>query len=219
MIKNIEEEVHQEKIHQTELHDHSKKIEVFDPFKVSYRRRWWLAMIMAFGTQATGVNALLFFSNTIYQKYDPKNAAYYTRGMGGSFLVFNLIVSLFVNKVGRRSLMLFGMGIDIVTLFLFLIFNQLENFTGIFTSIIFFFLGFQISLGPIAWLYLPEIIDHDGVANYSIIRWLFTFAVGICTPYMIVNLTTGGCFGVYGALLCIVVIYFCIEFKETKDLT
>jgi Na+/melibiose symporter-like transporter len=146
-------------------------------------------MIMAFGTQATGVNALLFFSNTIYQRFDAANAAYYTRGMGGASFLFNCICALFVNRFGRRSIMLFGMGIDVITLFLFLIFNEMNNFTGIFTSIIFFFLGFQISLGPIAWLYLPEIIDHNGVANYSIVRWFFTFAVGLCTPYMIVHLT------------------------------
>lgn len=104
--------------------------------------------------------------------------------------------------------MLFGVAVDVIALFVFMIFYFEENFSGIFASIIVFFFAFQISLGSVAWIYLSEIMDHGGIAHYSIFRWFWTFVVGLCTPYMIVYLGVGGTFGLYGALTFVTLLYF-----------
>mmetsp|Transcript_12053 Transcript_12053/g.19011 ORF Transcript_12053/g.19011 Transcript_12053/m.19011 type:complete len:87 (+) Transcript_12053:1094-1354(+) len=47
-----------------------------------------------------------------------------------------------------------------------------------------FMFGFGISLGPIVWLYLPEILPEKGVSIAALVNWVFTAIVGIIFPIM-----------------------------------
>jgi hypothetical protein len=45
-------------------------------------------------------------------------------------------------------------------------------------------IGFGVSLGPIVWLYLPEILPELGVGLSALSCWLFTFAIVFLFPIM-----------------------------------
>lgn len=81
-------------------------------------------------------------------------------------------------------------------------------------------MAFGCSLGPIVWLYLPEIVPDAGVSASCIANWLFTSLVGLLFP-IIKNSSVQlrGTFLLFSAFSFFGVIYMHIFVHETKGKT
>lgn len=61
-----------------------------------------------------------------------------------------------------------------------------------FTFIILFLFAFEVSGGPVSWLYLAEIMKDRGSAFATFINWVVNLIIGIITPYAVAYLTNFG---------------------------
>src|SRR5207253_712293 len=101
--------------------------------------------------------------------------------------VLSTILSIFlIDKLGRRTLLLFGTTIMIISLAaLALVFStQTTNTTSLtLTALIVYIMAFAISLGPIVWLMISEIfptrVRAIGSSLCTFANWAANFLVSV----------------------------------------
>lgn len=125
-----------------------------------YKQAFWIGLILPALQQLTGINAIMFYANTIFKKQTEESTA---RILNIIVMVTNLLftfVSTFTSdKIGRRLLLIAGsIGCGIGLFVAGLCFSQfqddasnsLSGFSLIFDIAIFFFVAsFGLSHGPI----------------------------------------------------------------------
>lgn len=187
---------------------------------VSYQRRNRLAIVVAISGQLSGINALLFYAKFILTKItsDEHKAQIDCFLLGIVQIVTTFIVGFFLDKFGKRTFMLVGLGMILaVLLSLFLC----QNFDApIQWSVAFIFIhiiGFSLSLGPIIWIYISEILnDHSFIIGTI---WTLTFLSAITTGVLIDRLKFGYLCLIYFVLEFLCAVYVFFNMKETKGLS
>merc|ERR1719199_2075544 len=79
-----------------------------------------------------------------------------------------------------------------------------------------FVAAFEMSIGPILWIYLAEICTDAAISLAVGVNWVFAIMVGFLTPYMLNNWLHNYTFLLF-AFFCFLALLFVIVFvKETK---
>eukprot|EP00828_Plagiopyla_frontata_P018041 TRINITY_DN2321_c0_g1_i5.p1 TRINITY_DN2321_c0_g1~~TRINITY_DN2321_c0_g1_i5.p1 ORF type:complete len:388 (-),score=25.15 TRINITY_DN2321_c0_g1_i5:181-1344(-) len=194
-------------------------------FKKHYIKRTLTGMILAFLQQFSGVNAVVFYSTNIFVKgnnpsQDSLNKGLYMScGVGGALFISPFMAGFILTKFGRKTILILGEAIMVVNLFILagLSFADLDNASIAFIMI--YCVGFGISLGPIVWLYVPEILPEKGVALATASNWFFTTVIAVGYQYLKDGITLGGTFIFFG-VWCVLGLLFCIfVVKETAGKT
>jgi SP family xylose:H+ symportor-like MFS transporter len=87
------------------------------------------------------------------------------------------------------------------------------------TMVMIFVGAFEMSWGPILWLYLAEVCTDKAIAMAVFANWTSSLIVGQITPYMLDPDWLGNyTFGVYAGLCAASTIFIAIFMKETKGL-
>lgn len=81
-------------------------------------------------------------------------------------------------------------------------------------------ISFNLSWGPLAWLYLGEIfpnrIREIGIATGAASQWLFNFMFSQITPHAIANIGAWHTFLMFAIFNYAIVVYAWVFLKETK---
>ncbi|WP_170065811.1 sugar porter family MFS transporter [Novosphingobium guangzhouense] len=88
-------------------------------FKPRYRRVLLVGLLLSFYQMATGINAILYYAPIIFEKAGantPALALLATSALGLVNTIFTLVAMQLVDRVGRRALLLAGLGGVIATL-------------------------------------------------------------------------------------------------------
>lgn len=174
--------------------------------------------------QFCGINAFIFYSGEIFKKVGTPQAV-------GVFLV-NLANFVFVlpaipllGIMGRRTMMIVFTTVMFVSLLVMVVFTEwvdLGNASNIIEVVctMIFVGAFEMSFGPILWLYLAEICTDQAIALAVLANWTSSLIVGQITPYMLSDDWLGNyTFLVYGGLCACSTLFICAFMKETKGLT
>lgn len=177
--------------------------------------------------QMTGINAIVTSAKTIVAN-TPSLAglASLTPLIINVVQLFATVMTIFVlTKVGRKPLTLFGnLGlavIDIAIGILFIFTDWPPSGIFVFILLIFYMFVYGISLGPVVWLYVPEIIPAKIVPFATLMNWFGASICVIFTPIAI-NDHDGNPYPVFFFFGGITFIFFFINtflMKETKGLT
>lgn len=186
-----------------------------------------IGIMLSVFQQVTGINVMMYYAPDVFKSTGMGNdsAIYYTMIMGMVNLIFVTVSILFVDKVGRRKLMIFGpagMGF-----FMFCI--SVAYFTGNFTGMLplLLMMGylafFALSLGPIVWVLLGEIfpnrIRSRAVSVSILAMWAANFLVSFTFPILKESLGSGFTFLIYGVMCVACVVFVCRCIVETKGKT
>lgn len=80
--------------------------------------------------------------------------------------------------------------------------------------------GFGISLGPIVWLYIPEILpSQKGVSLASLHLFFWASIVGLVFPTIVDGIGLNGAFMMFTGLNCLSLLFIIVFIKETKGKT
>eukprot|EP00835_Amoeboradix_gromovi_P006528 NODE_787_length_4254_cov_0.173526.p1 type:complete len:455 gc:universal NODE_787_length_4254_cov_0.173526:3236-1872(-) len=155
-----------------------------------YRRQMLVGVFVHFFQQMSGINGLMYYSSRIYHTMLPEYAD--QLGMVQNVLKFVCTIpALFlVDKLGRRSLLLFGSLGCTISLFVTataMILPQKYPGLAVF-SIFAFVINFAYSMGPLPWVISSEIFN-------SSIR---SKAMSVCVT---VNLLSNLCLSTFSPLL------------------
>jgi sugar porter (SP) family MFS transporter len=191
----------------------------------------FLGVMLGFIQQVTGINTIIYYAPTIFQMAgfpDASSSILATVGIGVVNVLATVFAVRYLDKLGRRPLILAGLiGMCVSLLGVSLTF-QLGSQTGLMpyiamSCIFIFIISFAVSLGVGLWLLVSEIFPLEvratamGVAVFSC--WLWNFAVSSTFLTLLNALGPAVTFLMY-ALMCVVSFAFCYyKVPETNGVT
>ncbi|KCZ74462.1 hypothetical protein H311_04572, partial [Anncaliia algerae PRA109] len=111
--------------------------------KKEARKSLFLAIFLHVTQQLSCINGIIFFSNSVQ---DDKSKAKMNTLIGGGIFVISTIAAMpFVEKLGRKPMLLLSIFIDSLCLFGV----ALTKYT--LACLLIFYVGFSLGLGPIVW--------------------------------------------------------------------
>lgn len=204
----------------------AKLWEIFAPW---VRPVLMLGILLGFFQQVTGINTIIYYAPTIFQLagfYDTSSSILATVGIGIVNVIATIFAVYFLDKIGRRALLLtglVGMCFSLVALsFVFQLDNDYLRFAAVISTFI-YVICFAFSLGTMLWLLVSEIFPLEvrgiamGIAVFSC--WFWNFVVS-CTFLTLLNaLGPTQTFLLY-AIMCIAAFIFCYyKVPETRDVS
>lgn len=200
-------------------------------FDTLFKGRFQLAMIigisLAFLTQVSGINAIIYYGPKILEEAGLPMAD----ALGGQVIIgfvnvlFTLIAIWKIDQLGRKPLLIAGVIGILASLIIVgsLFYFNVTNAYLLMIFILLFIACFAFSYGPVIWVLLSEIFPTKirgkamSLATFSL--WIGTALVGQLTPVFLEELKPGGTFWLF-AILTAPALYLAIKIiPETKDKT
>lgn len=184
----------------------------------------FIAIVVAVFQQISGANAVLFYAPIIFERVgmDVNDQLLIQIMIGSVNLIFTLIAIRFVDKVGRKRLMLIGAGaMSILLVLIGLSFQGDYIPQQLVSGFVLLFIGtYAATLAPVTWVIISEIfpisIREQGMGIASAFLWVACFGVTYIFPVMINRLSTFQTFITF-ALLCAIFFFFLLTMvPETK---
>lgn len=184
-----------------------------------------VGIMVSFFQQFIGINVALYYAPRIFEDLGAGADAsmVQTVVMGLVNVIFTLIAIKYVDKIGRKPLLIIGsigMAIGMGGVSMLSAFNVIGISTLIF--IVIFTASFMMSWGPIVWVVLSEIFPNRirgaAMAIAVAVQWLANFTITSFYPYMM-EVSGAMTYGFYG-LMCVLSGLFVWKFlPETKGKT
>lgn len=179
--------------------------------------------------QVTGINVIIYYAPEIFKSLGAtSNAALLQTVVVGAFnLGFTVVAMTYVDKVGRKPLMLIGATGMGVSLLAFGMTSFLQITAGwVIVFILSYIASFALSVGPVTWVILSEIfptrIRGRAMSICTILLWAANWVVSQTfpmlneNPWLVEHFHHGFTFWMY-ALMC-VALFLVVKFgvPETK---
>ena len=182
-------EIHQE-IKEALKEEKGTLKELFAP---GLRTAMIVGVFLALFSQITGINAIMYYAPEILKSagFGVDSALMQTVIIGVINTIFTFIAIKYIDKVGRRTLLLWGVSGMIISLFCIGLLYQFNLTDGPWLLILILaFVGcFAMSLGPIPWVIISEIFPTKtrGVAmSLSIVvLWIGVMLISQFTPLLL----------------------------------
>ncbi len=200
-----------------------------DLFKANYRPILIMGVLLFMLQQLSGINAIIYYAPIIFTKMGFKGFAtdiLATIGIGIVNFGTTFLALYYVEKIGRRKLLIFGFFGTALSLFVIFITARAHvhylNWIS-FGALIFYIFSFAISLGPLPFVYTSEIfplkVRAAGMGMSAISNWFFNAVVVFLFPIISTLLSVGDTFAMFGAICVLGGIYAIFFAPETKGLS
>ncbi|XP_062904914.1 solute carrier family 2, facilitated glucose transporter member 4-like [Mobula hypostoma] len=193
----------------------------------TYRQPLFIAVMLQISQQLSGVNAVFYYSTSIFIGMGIKHPVYVTIGVGIVNTVFTVLSLFLIERMGRRALQLLGLagmcGCAIVMTVSLTLLDKLPWMSYISTVGIFGFVAFfEMGPGPIPWFIVAELFSQGPrPAAFTIagfINWSSNFIVGMSFQY-IVELCGPFVFLIFALILLGFFIFTYFKVPETRGKT
>ncbi|MDR7246196.1 sugar porter family MFS transporter [Priestia megaterium] len=213
----------------------SKEVELneasFKDLAVPWMRRIvFIGIAIAFVTQATGVNSIMYYGTEILRQAGfATSAALIGNIANGVISVLATIVGIWLlGKVGRRPMMLTGLTGTTVTLLLIGILSFVVGSSTVLPYVMLAltvtFLAFmQGAIGPVLWVSLSEIfplrLRGFGMGISVFFLWMTNFIIGLLFPVMLDKMGLSVTFFIFAVIGCVSIFLMAKFLPETKGRT
>ncbi|HEX3072063.1 MAG TPA: MFS transporter, partial [Ignavibacteriales bacterium] len=180
----------------------------------------WLAIF----NQLSGINVILYYAPMIFEKTGiaTDTAMLQAVAVGVTNMVFTLIAMLFIDKFGRKTLLLIGAVGMFISLGGAAIRFYQNDFSGmgILIYIIGFIASFAFSQGAVIWVFLAEIFPNkvrsQGQALGSFVHWIMNALIAWTFPIMLSGMGGGAVFMFFAVMMIPFFIFVWKVMPETK---
>ncbi|NPU98956.1 MAG: sugar porter family MFS transporter [Candidatus Omnitrophica bacterium] len=197
-------------------------------FTRSYRKPLIIAVVLMACSQFCGINAIIYYSSKIFESAGAvKDAAFTSTAWVGLInLIFTFVAIAFVDKAGRKPLLLTGTAVQTVALALIGWMFQIQQGGLILLVCVVSFTGaFAIAMGPIPWILCSEIFPNKirgramSIATFTI--WSSCYIVALTFPSLNDNPAIGPVltFWMYGLVSLFTFVFVLTAVPETKGRT
>ena len=194
----------------------------------------FIVVAMSFFQQTTGINTIIYYAPTVLQMagfQEAQGAILATLGLGLVNVLATIVALPLIDRWGRRPLLLLGLGgmtLGLVLTGSSFYFNTSEigaaaaGWMAV-ASMVLYIVSFAMSMGPICWLLISELIPLRvrgiGSSLATSVNWIFNMIVALTFLTLIQSLGPSGAFMAYAAMsvLALVFVYFLVP--ETKGRT
>ena len=200
---------------------HTGKVRLFSP---TYRFPVTLAVLFAIFNQVSGINAIIYYAPRIFEMtgLGTDSALLSTAGLGFVNFIFTLIAMNFIDRYGRRRLMLIGSVGVIITLALVAFSFYTQSFSGYLVPIyLFVYIGFfAFSQGAVIWVFISEIFPTEvrakGQALGSFTHWLMATIIAFTFPVITQSMGGGNSFMLFTVMMVFQLVFVIRMMPETK---
>ena len=182
----------------------------------------FLAILIAFFNQLSGINAILYFAPRIFEMtgLGEKAALLQSVGIGVTNLVFTFVGLWLIDRLGRRTLLYVGSFGYIVSLGLV----SWAFFTGhhaiVPVCIFAFIAAHAIGQGAVIWVFISEIFPNEhratGQALGSFTHWIFAALLTTFFPKMVTAFPPGYVFLFFACMMALQLVWVRLMVPETK---
>ena len=181
-------------------------------------------MLFAFFNQVSGINAIIYYAPRIFEMagLGAHSSLLSTVGIGLINFIFTLIAINFIDKIGRKVLMMVGSVGLIASLFLVAYTFYSGHFNGfaIPVYIMIFIAFFAFSQGAVIWVFISEIFPNQvrakGQTLGSSTHWIMAALIAFGFPYLAETLGGAVTFSFFGAMMVLQLIFVWRFMPETK---
>jgi SP family arabinose:H+ symporter-like MFS transporter len=198
-------------------------------FAKPMRKRLFVALTLAVLCQVTGINTVLYYGSIIISEHFPgqgADTAFLANVVVGiTNLVFTLIALFFLDRWGRRTMLLTatgGMGLSLTVLVGALHLPGVSPMVML-ACVICYVASFAFGMGPIVWIVISEIFPNKirgraaSIATSTL--WTSTLIVTFTFLSLVKKFGLAGTFAIY-AFLCAVCFVFTWKYiPETRGKT
>ena len=194
-----------------------------DLFTHRYAAVLVLGVVVAVFQQWCGTNVIFNYAQEIFQSagYSVGDVLFNIVITGVANVVFTIVALYTVDRLGRRSLMLFGaVGLGLIYLTLGTCYYL--HVTGFFMVVLVVaaIAVYAMTLGPVTWVLLSEIFPNR-VRGVAMATCTFALWTGCCTltfsfPSLNASLGSSGTFWIYSAICICGFLFFLRRCPETK---
>lgn len=149
----------------------------------------WLAFLIAFFNQLSGINFILYYAPEILSRMglDEKDSLLKSISIGGVNLVFTFVGLYLIDRLGRKTLMLIGSAGYIISLSMVAYaFKTQASPTFLLTFLLLFIASHAIGQGAVIWVFLSEIFPNKiramGQSFGASVHWVFAAIITLITP-------------------------------------
>jgi len=182
-----------------------------------------LAIIFAFFNQVSGINAIIYFAPRIFEMSGlGENASLLSSvGIGLVNFLFTLLAINFIDRFGRRSLMLIG-SIGLIGTLGMASYAFYHNQSGwsMIAALLIYIAFFAFSQGAVIWVFLSEIFPNQvrakGQSLGSFTHWVMAAAITFSFPYFAQTYGGGPIFLFFCLMMILQLLFVWKLMRETK---
>lgn len=187
----------------------------------------FLAMSFAVFNQVSGINAIIYYAPRIFEMtgLGKSSSLLSTVGIGAVNFLFTLLAINFIDKIGRRTLMLIGSFGLIGTLGLVAKTFFGQNFGGwnITVYLLLYIAFFAFSQGAVIWVFISEIFPNSvrakGQTLGSTTHWVMASLIAFSFPMIAGKFGGGPTFLFFSLMMVLQLIFVWRVMPETKGRT
>jgi len=193
-------------------------------FSGRYKFPVMLAILFAFFNQVSGINAIIYYAPRIFEMagLGANASRLSTTGVGLVNLIFTMIAIGFIDKIGRKQLMLIGSVGLILTLGLvsWSFYEKIPNGNLVTIYLMAYIAFFAFSQGAVIWVFISEIFPNQvrakGQTLGSGTHWVMAAIIAFSFPYITVKIGGGNTFAFFTAMMVLQLIFVWRVMPETK---
>ncbi|KAA6300845.1 MAG: D-xylose-proton symporter [Candidatus Ordinivivax streblomastigis] len=206
------------------LNKQKEKATLKDIFSSKSRTTLIVGIILAIFQQITGINIIMYYAPVIFDTlgFSIDSSLFQTVLIGCINFLFTIISLFFVDRLGRKPLLLIGSALMTISLgVLAFSINEMMEGYWILLCILVYIASFAGSLGPVTWVLISEIFPNKyraiGMSVSTLFLWVAAFFVSLLFPVILSSLGIANTFLLF-MIVCIAAFLFYLFFvKETKN--
>lgn len=161
-------------------------------FNRKHSRILWLAFMIAFFNQWSGINFILYYAPEILERAglasvdSLKNSIF----IGGTNLLFTFVGLYLIDRLGRKTLLIIGsLGYILSLALVAYAFKASASPQFLLTFLLLFIASHAIGQGAVIWVFIAEIFPNKirarGQAFGASTHWVFAALITLITPYFL----------------------------------
>jgi SP family arabinose:H+ symporter-like MFS transporter len=194
-------------------------------FSRKYRLPIFLAVSIGIFSQLSGINAVLYYLNDIFAQagFSSISGDLQAVYVGLANLVATLVAMSFIDKLGRRTLLMVGgVGMIICLTAVGIIFQTHTHQHYLLLLLMLFTVSFAVSQGAVVWVYLGEVfptrVRAKGLSLGSASNWVTDALISGVFPIIAVHYAALP-FYFFAAMMVIEFLFVLFIYPETKGLS
>jgi sugar porter (SP) family MFS transporter len=158
-------------------------------FSSKYKTIIWLAFLVAFFNQWSGINFILYYAPEILGRAGlaAKESLFNSIAIGGTNLIFTFAGLFLIDRLGRKTLLIIGSFGYIISLAMVAWCFYAQSSPGLLMIFLLLFIAAHaIGQGAVIWVFISEIFPNKvramGQSFGASIHWVFAALITLITP-------------------------------------
>lgn len=201
---------------------HKEKLSAF--FKRKYNFPIFLAVMIAFFNQMSGINAVIYFAPRVFELagISKQGAFLQSVGVGLVNLVFTMLGLYLIDRIGRKILMLIGSIGYIISLVSVAAAFYLNHVGGMMVPLLLFLFiaSHAIGQGAVIWVLISEVFPNSvrayGQSLGASTHWIMAAIITTLFPILAVQIGPAPIFAFFAFMMVLQLLWVIFIMPETK---